>query len=639
VFFVSYYVLGVPALQANYADPNGIVPGFGKDGVEFPELGVPSARVSAYRYDQIIAFRLSADGTIMLLGELPGILLPDPSLGRAYAPLARLRPGPIGTMRFLRYLSWSERGLDVLDPASGVIFGDNWGARVEMAGRTGRWADNDAELIVNPAGRNRIELRFDIEPGPAFESLDSELTVLNDGGSVLVRANLNGLRQSLRLEVPLDSTRVARLRLRIQQWSDAQQEPPLGSFLILRPEVRATPAWQVPHADIVEPDSRLHLRNGWHALERQDGDLFRWIQNDAEILVDGAPGRYGRLALDVEAGPSFGGRPAPLQVLADDGRVLASTEVLGRQTLEIELPPAPERWRLLRLHTEGGGLAVPGDPRILNFRVFRAGRPAPRPDIVEAGDRLRLGSGWHAVEMAPGQLFRWVENDAELVVSAAAGQRVRLAVEVEAGPSFGGRPAPLQVLADDGRVLASTEVLGRQTLEIELPPAPERWRLLRLHTEGGGLAVPGDPRILNFRVFRAGRPAPRPDIVEAGDRLRLGGGWHALEMEAGQLFRWVENDAEVLVAAAAGEPVKLALEVETGPSFGGRPAPFQVLADDGRVLAGTELLGRQTLEIELPRAPATQRTLRLHTEGGGLAVPGDPRILNFRVFRCWRSTG
>jgi hypothetical protein len=635
VFYLSRYVLGVSALQANYADPNGIVPSFGKDGV-----WVSRIRGGAhYRYDQIIAFRLSADGTIMLLGELPEILLPDPTVGRAYAPLARLRPGPIETLRFLRYLPWSEPGLDVFDFGSGVIFGDNWGARVEMAGQIGRWADNDAELIVNPTGRDRIELRFDIEPGREFERLDSELTVLNDGGEVLARAGLNGLRQRVLLDVPLDSPQVARLRLRIRQWPDAQQDPPLGSFLILRPEVRATPTWQMPSPDIVDPDSRLHLGNGWHAPERQGGDLFRWIQNGAEILVDAAPGRYARLALEVEAGPSFGGRPAPLQVLADDGRVLASTEVLGRRTLEIELPPAPQRWRRLRLHADGGGLAVPGDPRILDFRVFRVGRPARTPDIVQAGDQVRLGGGWHALETEAGQLFRWVENDAELLVSAAAGEPVRLALEVEAGPSFGGRPAPLQVLADDGRVLASTEVLGRRTLEIGLPPAPERWRRLRLHADGGGLAVPGDPRIQNFRVFRAGRPARTSDIVQAGDQVRLGGGWHALETEAGQLFRWVENDAELLVSAAAGEPVRLALEVEAGPSFGGRPAPLQVLADDGRVLASTEVLGRRTVEIELPPAPTTQRTLRLHTEGGGLAVPGDPRILNFRVFRCWRSTG
>ncbi len=218
--------------------------------------------------------------------------------------------------------------------------------------------------------------------------------------------------------------------------------------------------------------------------------------------------------LDLEGGPSFGGKPADLRILGEDGSVLAEAAVLGRRTIEVELPPAPQRRRVLRLHVEGGGLPIPGDPRILNFRVFRSWRPvdtaapaniAVPADIVTPADRLHLGGNWHQLESQAGQSFRWVTNDAELLVDAAPDTAAAVRLDLEGGPSFGGKPADLRILGEDGSVLAEAKVLGRRTIDVELPPAPQRRRVLRLHVEGGGLPIPNDPRILNFRIFRSWR--------------------------------------------------------------------------------------------------------------------------------------
>src|SRR5262249_49156182 len=56
----------------------------------------------------------------------PG-LPPRPHQPARYAPLARLRPGPFRSLRFLHHPFWEERPADVLDACRGVGFGPGWG--------------------------------------------------------------------------------------------------------------------------------------------------------------------------------------------------------------------------------------------------------------------------------------------------------------------------------------------------------------------------------------------------------------------------------------------------------------------------------------------------------------------------------
>jgi hypothetical protein len=236
VFLLSRLVLGVTALQVNSAD-RWNVPRLGPDGVDIPGLKLH------YRYDQVVAFRLSADGTVALLAALPESLVPIPGLAAAYAPLARLRAGPIDQLRFLRYVSWSDPALDIFDTNSGVMLGANWGPLVDVQGHVGRWADNDAELIVNPASYDRVRLRFDLEPRPELKEAASELVVLDAAGAVLQRAQLRGARQQIQWELPVAPDRVARLRLRVQVPGDDRNPPP-GSFRVMRFERKAAADWQ-----------------------------------------------------------------------------------------------------------------------------------------------------------------------------------------------------------------------------------------------------------------------------------------------------------------------------------------------------------------------------------------------------------
>jgi hypothetical protein len=367
---LSRLVLGASALQVNFVDPHGVaVTRFGIDGIDlwFQEI-------LHYRYDQVVAFRLSANGTVSLLETLPGSLLGVPGLGVGYAPLARLRPGPITQLRFLRYLPWSERGRDIFDTESGIIFGKNWESLVNIQGQIARWADNDAELIVNPAGKDRLDLCFEIERGPELSERASELVVLDAAGAVLGDVQLHGARQQVRFDLPVDPDRVTPLRLRMWESADARKSPP-GSFLVLRCDRQAAASWQwLAQSDILEPADRLELGSNWYALESQGTDTFRWVGNDSEIVIRSEPGAPVKLRLEIEGGPSLGGKSSPLRILGDKGDALVETAILGRRNIEVELPPAPERRRVLRLHVEGGGLPVAKDPRTLNFRVFHVSK-------------------------------------------------------------------------------------------------------------------------------------------------------------------------------------------------------------------------------------------------------------------------
>ena len=123
------------------------------------------------------------------------------------------------------------------------------------------------------------------------------------------------------------------------------------------------------------------------------------------------------------------------------------------------------------------------------------------------------------------------------------------------------------------------------------------------------------------------------DILVENTPLALGDGWYPLETYCGETFRWVNNDAVFTVAADNDGSELLSLELEPGPSMDGKPFVLQVLDCYDCEIKTAEFCGRQRLELTLPVHTGPLNTFRLRVKGGGAAVPGDPRILNFRVFQ------
>ena len=121
--------------------------------------------------------------------------------------------------------------------------------------------------------------------------------------------------------------------------------------------------------DAAAPDSGIVFGRGWYAVESHiPPEVFRWAGESAELLLEDPPEPGCELALDVEPGPSIGGRPLQLEVeVAGEAPVCLTFD--GRRRVRLRFAsPYPKR---LQFRTKDAGVRVCGDPRPLNFRMFR----------------------------------------------------------------------------------------------------------------------------------------------------------------------------------------------------------------------------------------------------------------------------
>jgi hypothetical protein len=143
-----------------------------------------------------------------------------------------------------------------------------------------------------------------------------------------------------------------------------------------------------------------------------------------------------------------------------------------------------------------------------------------------------------------------------------------------------------------------------------------------------------------FAVTPLGLPTPvQEDITEAGCGIFLGRGWYEPSQYFGQMFRWVSNEAELILKPPPDEAGDLILDLEPGPGAGGGPLRWQLIAEQGAVLAEIEIAAKSTVRIKRELVAGETCVLRLRVLNGGRLVLNDPRVLNFRVFRCaWGSS-
>jgi hypothetical protein len=261
--------------------------------------------------------------------------------------------------------------------------------------------------------------------------------------------------------------------------------------------------------------------------------------------------------------------------------------------------------------------------------------PSRAADAIAGGNggALSLGSNWGPYETYRGASFRWVDNDAEIVLRHGSGD-ARVAIACEGGPGLGQRSFALRILDRSHRQVDHVvcDGAGRRT-EMLLPidvPAPR----YVLHVDGGGKRVAGEPRVLNFRVFTVDdeRAGPAGDIVDARNGIRLGEGWYPVERFKGQTFRWMENDGRLFVAVDGATHATLRMLLEVGPSIGARQAAVTVRDGHGRSLSHTMLTGRGVVAVPLQQLQPGENELVVATAGANKHVPHDPRILNLRLF-------
>jgi hypothetical protein len=208
------------------------------------------------------------------------------------------------------------------------------------------------------------------------------------------------------------------------------------------------------------------------------------------------PIRYALCAL-VEPGPGLGGEPLRLAARLQGGVEIGRATVATRDLVRFPLPASSPAAFSVELHAEGGGTTVPGDDRVLNFRVF--GLWVERcPDIFPPW--ARPARGFYPLERRDSAVFRWVCGEATVAIDRPCGST--LAFEVESGPGLESRPFVLHVAGPDGAHVLRTEIDGRTSVRVPLDLLGDP-ALLTLTAAGGGRVVPGDPRTLNYRVFPA----------------------------------------------------------------------------------------------------------------------------------------
>jgi hypothetical protein len=147
-----------------------------------------------------------------------------------------------------------------------------------------------------------------------------------------------------------------------------------------------------------------------------------------------------------------------------------------------------------------------GDGRTVGARVkfigfVSAGSVASTAHDIVRGSEIRLGSGWGVVETFRAETFRWVDNDAQILITPQETGDFALSLAVEAGPGVGGK-CVLKALDSTGRQVAAVLIDARAAAILYLPVEAGKTNEFRLHVDGGGKRTPGDPRILNFRVFQ-----------------------------------------------------------------------------------------------------------------------------------------
>jgi hypothetical protein len=164
---------------------------------------------------------------------------------------------------------------------------------------------------------------------------------------------------------------------------------------------------------------------------------------------------------------------------------------------------------------------------------------------------------------------------------------------------------------------------GRRLVSVEFSP-------LQQLPEGDGRNVGARLLSIGFEPAASQTAAEASDIVR-GPGLQLGTGWGAIETFKKETFRWVNNDAQVLITAAKPGDIAISLLVEPGPGVGGRFL-LKALDASGKQIASVPVEKRGTVKLVVP-VEASGSQIRLHVDGGGKRTANDPRILNFRVFQ------
>lgn len=260
-----------------------------------------------------------------------------------------------------------------------------------------------------------------------------------------------------------------------------------------------------PFQNIIARPSTVFLKGDWYLEVPNYVGLGASKALDYTILKAAPPDQPIQTFLAKQGVNLFYLEQPLLTTLEKDPRydlLLHDPDAAGWKLIGSQDTPSA-RWKLFQKKPEFA--EDPADLEALNVRDD-IGPAADQQTLVNTHslppDGLFVGRNWYVLEAFGGETFRWVNNDAEIVVTAPTGNRRRLQLDLMAGPGLAGQTFNLQVLDPNGQIIAKADVQNRMPVTVTLPIAAGKTIIYRLHVVGGGQPAPKDPRTLNFRVFK-----------------------------------------------------------------------------------------------------------------------------------------
>lgn len=298
---------------------------------------------------------------------------------------------------------------------------------------------------------------------------------------------------------------------------------------------------EVPASDLLTVKSFWAPEDDQNTSEPGRNGHFRWVSDgingwlSVDIVRPGEAARF--LHFCAETGPSVDYRPISLRGRDGMGNDLGETivENFGCYWIDLAGRQGPFRFSSDVM----GHVFSPIEMRHLNFRVFNIGVASSRYDLAtlrylnEPDDitpkatalalralhhpkdgTVYLANGWYGLERQGDAAFRWAHSGTQLLVGNCSAV---VSIDVEPGPSLGRMPMNFSVRSLTGRIVAESRVKGRSVIEFPVDFSATGERILELTAESEGLAVPGDSRRLDFRVFGVAWNRKSGDIVHCSE--------------------------------------------------------------------------------------------------------------------------
>lgn len=164
---------------------------------------------------------------------------------------------------------------DAASAGSGILFGPGW-FPPERFGPVGsfRWAQEQAEILLDPSADSTTRLTVDLEPGPATGGRPLDLEVLTNDGRSAVRVTIE---TRARLQLTLPSPAPPRLIFHaVETFASPNTNPRTLCFRVFRVEREAEPS-EVPPAEsratLETPSTKSRAILSWRNLQYVIGKL------------------------------------------------------------------------------------------------------------------------------------------------------------------------------------------------------------------------------------------------------------------------------------------------------------------------------------------------------------------------------